>query len=672
MSRIKILTPDIYNLISAGEVVERPSSVVKELVENSIDAGATEIEISIENGGISLIRVSDNGIGILPEDIKSAFFPHATSKLKLADDLDTIATLGFRGEALASISAVSEVNVVSKTQNADVAVSISVKGGVYGDIEYGAGTIGTTITVQNLFYNTPARIKFLKKPKSEEHLVTAKIQELALANSDIVFKYTVDNKFVFSTDGNSMLSALYSVYDRATMRELVAFSKYSGAFSLEGYFSKPTYTKANRSYQTIIINGRVVECRTVATAIERAYAPYLMKRSFPMFVVSIVLPFDTVDVNVHPAKSEVRFSDSNAVFGFVFSAMREMLSKIDVSFKTLGTEVLDDNAKEILQTSFADNANYAQNTFNKEHGENTIKQGLKVHYNTDSTEKLNQIQTIKIYADETQNDKFEICQAVDVNDEKFGERTNKKFTDISSLYSLERKSRTSRFSDNAYSMFSRQCSADSEDLQQNADKTVKISHNNAWGKNYKIVGQLFDTYIVLEKEDNAYLIDQHAAHERILYDKLVASIDNSYSQPMLFPYEIKVNGEEYEYFKTVLPALVRLGFEAELSEQLKIYFTAIPLLLVDIELNEFVTYLFRDINFEKEIKLDEILIDKLAQIACKSAIKGGNALNEEQVSYILDVFFDENGGLPTQCPHGRPAVIKVSKYEIEKKFKRKL
>ncbi|HKL94196.1 MAG TPA: DNA mismatch repair endonuclease MutL, partial [Clostridia bacterium] len=350
MGRINILTSDVYNLISAGEVVERPASVVKELIENSIDAGATEIDVEIENGGISLIRISDNGIGILPEDIKSVFLPHATSKLKIADDLDTIATLGFRGEALASISAVSEVNLVSKTESAEVAVALSVKGGVYGNVEYLAGKKGTTITVQNLFYNTPARIKFLKKPKSEEHLVTSKIQELALANPEISFKYTVDKRLLFSTDGTSMLSALHSIYDRATMRELVPFSTNHGAISLSGYFSKPTYTKANRSYQTIIINGRVVSCNTVSTAIERAYAPYLMKRSFPMFIVSIMLPFDTVDVNVHPAKSEVRFADNNAVFGFVFSVMREMLSST-YNIKTFGQDFV---AKDIEQSNFED------------------------------------------------------------------------------------------------------------------------------------------------------------------------------------------------------------------------------------------------------------------------------------------------------------------------------
>ena len=698
MGKINILTPNVYNLISAGEVVERPASVIKELVENSIDAGASQIDIAIENGGISLIRISDNGLGIDADDIKAVFLPHATSKLEQAEDLNTIATLGFRGEALASISAVSEVSLISKTENTELASSLTVKGGLYGEIKKVAGKKGTVIEVRNLFYNTPARMKFLKKPKSEERMVVSKIQELILANSEISFSLTVEGKLLFSTDGNSLECALHSIYDRATMRELMSFSTNRGAFMLEGYFSKPTYSKANRTYQTIIINGRVVNCASISTAVERAYASYLMKRSYPMFIIDLVLPFDMVDVNVHPAKSEVRFSDNNAIFGFVFSAMRDMLDSMSGKFKTLSENYV---AKDIEQPNFS-SVSFVQNS-NQNNAEtcNETTKILSAGADIDSKH-LNEISKnecgkVNEKVDEEENIELnsKSCYYRDTNcSDDFANSFNHKIADISSFYGLsQRKTKTFGFNDkqnlfNPYATkFEKDVNIENKENTENignnentasaekVDRTSNIivsQHQADWMKNYTIIGQLFDTYIILQNGNDAYIVDQHAAHERILFDKLVSNIDNSYSQPMLFPYEVKVNGEEFEYFKIIVPALERLGFEIQICEDCKFEITAIPLVLLDLEIDDFIKYLFMDLSQQKELKLDDILIDKLAQIACKSAIKGGNTLSNEQIEYILDVFFGENGNLPTQCPHGRPAVVKMSKFEIEKMFKRKL
>lgn len=305
MGKINVLEPNVFNMISAGEVVERPSSVVKELVENSIDAGATDVSIYVEDGGIRKIQVSDNGIGIEKDDVRKAFLPHATSKLKNIVDLDSLATLGFRGEALASISSVSEVTLSSKSKNQDVASKIALSGGKVTFEGEDSRAQGTVITVENLFFNTPARLKFLKKGASELNYIKDTVRMLILANPAIRITLSDEEGIVISNDGGELIDAIYSVYGAKTADNLVEIVDNSyGNIRVSGYTSKVDFTKSNRTYQTIIVNGRAVEDQTIQTAVEKAYAEYLMKRNYPMFVLDVLMPFDDVDVNVHPSKTE--------------------------------------------------------------------------------------------------------------------------------------------------------------------------------------------------------------------------------------------------------------------------------------------------------------------------------------------------------------------------------
>lgn len=716
MAKINILTPEIYNLISAGEVVERPSSVLKELVENAIDALADEINIEIENGGISKISIFDNGTGIDGDDLKNAVLPHATSKIVKAEDLFGVSTLGFRGEALASIAAVSELSIISKTESMDVAKSVVVKGGEILDFSSCAAKRGTRVEVRNLFYNTPARYKFLKKEKGEERLVVSKVQELVLANPDISFSLTVDQKQIFKTDGKGLTTALYAVFDRATVRELKQFEYKKGGFMLSGYFSNPLFSKPNRTYQTTIVNGRVVSSNTITAAVERAYSPYLMKRCYPVFVLNFSIPNELVDVNVHPAKSEVRFSDTNAVFGFIFNAVKQFLAsenEISGGNNFSGGKIQDEIASDIKGNQDYLNSNGTLNSSemfeavclakNKEDDNRYFENTNHLIANEEIEAKTEELLNQKIK--ESSYGKLEINQ---ITAEEFGKQAGLKDNkeknsddeyfanslktplDLSSLYALSKKNTAFKTPDASFN-FLIQKNTDfnvqndiNKDVNNLIDTIVKQQTDSvgehdknqntaytrfSWKNAFSYVGQLFNTYIVLESKDEAVIIDQHAAQERILFDKLKDSIDNSYSQPMLFPYETTLNGEEFEYVVSLSKTLERIGFKIKLDAYKNIVsISEIPLILSDIELDRFLRYLISDLD-KKEIDLNEIMLEKIASIACKAAIKGGDSLNEEQVEYVLDELF-KGGELPRQCPHGRPAYIKISKYELEKMFKR--
>lgn len=351
--KINVLDSSIYNLISAGEVVERPASVVKELVENSIDAGAKSVKIEVFSGGKSKIRVTDDGAGIAKDDLLTAFLPHATSKIHKKDDLFSIQTLGFRGEALASIAAVSMVNVISKTDADDAAYGAELRGGKVENTFECAGVTGTSISVENLFFLTPARLKFLKKDKSEESEITSLILKMILANPYIAFSYYADGKNIFKTDGTGLKNAINSVYNREITMNFIEIENTFGDFSIKGFISKPTYFKGNRSYQTTIINGRVIENRTISTAVEKAYEPFLMKRSYPLYVIEINMPFDKLDVNVHPSKADVRFQDNHQIFSFVYSSVQRTLMSYDdvksvpqLEYADADGEILSENTKK--------------------------------------------------------------------------------------------------------------------------------------------------------------------------------------------------------------------------------------------------------------------------------------------------------------------------------------
>lgn len=645
MGRINLLGPGVFNMISAGEVVERPSSVVKELVENSIDAGATEISVFIEDGGIRRISVSDNGSGILKDDMRAAFLPHATSKLCEIADLDTIATLGFRGEALASIASVSEVTLVSRADGADAARKIRLEAGKVTEESEDSRAKGTSVTVENLFFNTPARLKFLKKASTEQGYVEDAVEKIVLANPSLKITLTSEKGVLLAHDGGNLADAMADVYPHLDMSRFIAVDRVSSSgVRVSGYVSAVDYTAPTRSRQTVIVNGRVVENDTVSAAVDKAYRDYLVKRTFPMYVLDVIVPFDEVDVNVHPAKAEVRFRNKNAVFGAVFRAVDEA---IKASF---GSEK---HGFSPVSTSSADAAaTYEQTAIDTaalfgDMPENTSSDRLGA--------KENPVRDLP----------FNLGSLRGIGVSRAGRAAEKRIPsyeiDGAHLYGGTPADGKDDLYDDAYAL---------SKIFEDEDKDFANSSNTRFRLfDGEVVGQVFDTYLIVERADVVYVIDQHAAHERVLYDKLSASLSSEFSQSLLIPYKLRLSGAEEEYFDKIMPALNDMGFAIEKKPGSYLVY-AVPEPIVRMNIEKFVAALFENMLDDGELKLTDLLKDVVCRDACRAAIKGGEHLTRRQIEYVLSNLIDEEGNLPQKCPHGRPAVVALTKRDFEKMFMR--
>lgn len=645
MGRINLLGPGVFNMISAGEVVERPSSVVKELVENSIDAGATEISVFIEDGGIRRISVSDNGSGILKDDMRAAFLPHATSKLCEIADLDTIATLGFRGEALASIASVSEVTLVSRADGADAARKIILEAGKVTEESEDSRAKGTSVTVENLFFNTPARLKFLKKASTEQGYVEDAVEKIVLANPSLKITLTSEKGVLLAHDGGNLADAMADVYPHLDMSRFIAVDRVSSSgVRVSGYVSAVDYTAPTRSRQTVIVNGRVVENDTVSAAVDKAYRDYLVKRTFPMYVLDVIVPFDEVDVNVHPAKAEVRFRNKNAVFGAVFRAVDEA---IKASF---GSEK---HGFSPVPTGSADAAaTYEQTAIDTaalfgDMPENTSSDRLGA--------KENPVRDLP----------FNLGSLRGIGVSRAGRAAEKRIPsyeiDGAHLYGGTPADGKDDLYDDAYAL---------SKISEDEDKDFANSSNTRFRLfDGEVVGQVFDTYLIVERADVVYVIDQHAAHERVLYDKLSASLSSEFSQSLLIPYKLRLSGAEEEYFDKIMPALNDMGFAIEKKPGSYLVY-AVPEPVVRMNIEKFVAALFENMLDDGELKLTDLLKDVVCRDACRAAIKGGEHLTRRQIEYVLSNLIDEKGNLPQKCPHGRPAVVALTKRDFEKMFMR--
>ena len=661
MGKINILQPDVFNMISAGEVVERPASVVKELVENSIDAGATVIDISVAGGGIRRISVSDNGGGIAREDMRTAFLPHATSKLKEISDLDTVSTLGFRGEALASIASVSEVTAVSRSKGSAVATEVRLNAGkvVYeGDNSRAEGTV---ITVENLFFNTPARLKFLKKPSTEQAYIRETVEKIALANPALRLTLSDENGVIMQNEGGSLIDAIAAVYPSLDAGRLVAVDRISSSgVAVRGYVSEVDYTAPTRARQTAIVNGRVVECETVTAAAEKAYKDFLVKRTYPMFVLDILVPFDEVDVNVHPAKTEVRFRNGNAVFGAVFRAVDEAVQS------TLGGR----------QAGFAP----AEST-----EESVPAPSLSPEQIAIDAEAFYAVQDAVGQSEKT-SESPEHAATVSSDDGVSLSGLRKKPLDISSFERLAPYGKRPRTFAAERPVGSYQVGGVKDDSDKNlassmdslfvTEAAVRGDEDFANSSSPKfldfdgvIVGQVFSTYLIVERRDCVYIIDQHAAHERVLYDKLMSSMTAEYSQGLILPYKKRFSGAEEEYLEKLLPSLREMGFDIEKKDG-NFYIYAVPAPLVRMDFDKFLGLLFENMLDDGEISIRSLLRETVSREACRAAIKGGETLTRRQIQYVLSNLVDEDGNLPASCPHGRPTVVKLTKKDFEKMFKR--
>lgn len=594
-----MLSPMVFNRIAAGEVVEKPCSVVKELVENSIDSGATSISVSVERGGLGKIEVTDNGSGIEFDDLKNALLAHATSKISKLEDLDNIGTLGFRGEALSSIASVSEIEIISKTSDCEFGGKIKCLFGHMEELTQIASIDGTRISVKNLFHNVPARLKFVRKDKTEENDITNYMARLILANPHISFSYVADGKQVYKHKASDLKTAICDIYGEEIGKDLIEVNQTRGNMTLHGYISRPEIAKANRTYQTLIINGRYVINYMISSAISNVYEDYLMKGKFPLYVLCLDLPVDEVDVNVHPNKLEVKFENSGAIFSLCSDACFHALH--ETNFTTTPASPVE----EIETNNF-----------------------------------------IKFSAPIVERVTLGVNEGVSFQNE---EKTDENITF---------NSKTSLLSE----IILKQVQGEDKSLYKQ-DEFFRVEEPT------RILCTLFDTYILLQKGDDIYLVDQHAAHERLNYDKLKQRLETmtNISQSLVLPVIINVNNQEDNFLQENQQVFEQIGFKIEEYGKCCYRVFEIPFVLAGKDINEYFQDVFKNLNTFVNKPLDFIK-DDLCQKACKSSVKAGNKLTNEEIKILIDSLATNKSTL--LCPHGRPIIVKLTRTDIEKWFKR--
>lgn len=636
--KIKLLDSMVFNRIAAGEVVEKPASIVKELVENSIDAKASVISIEIECGGKKKIVVSDNGHGIMKDDLHNAFMPHATSKIEKIEDLDTIKTLGFRGEALASIASVCHIYASSKAKDDEVGHSIRIDGGLFSEVKDIARNEGTTIEATDLFYNAPVRAKFLRRDKIEEGEITHLVEKFMLAHPEISFLYVVDGKQVYNTISSELSDIIYTIYGKDVYQNLIKIDSEQDGLKLSGFIVSPKFSKVNRTNQTLFVNGRFVENYLISSAVQGAFEPFLMKGKFPIYILGLTVDPQSVDVNIHPTKKEVKFENPNKVFGFVRRSVEEALLG---SNHIANFEVKNEDDNLFSETELKDPLN---------------NQGF-THVPIADIEPL-PIKEGRSYRDVRPDEKIEYPK-IDVEIQT--KTVKKQLPDFMNI-TIEEEIPINKIGGKIF--FDQTKSEHANEIlnEKNPPKFLTASVRDEM----KILGTLFATYIVVEYDDKAYFIDQHAAHERTLYDKLCGQVENSslIKQPLLVPFEVNLNSKDKIKFLETKQVFSDLGFDVQETNG-GVSISAVPLILSNIDLNAFVESVLKDDCIFQKSKSD-IMKERLAQYACKHAIKAGDHISQDEIAYLIDQM--RKGVL--LCPHGRPIVLEMTKRDFEKLFKR--
>ena len=634
MRKIAVLSQNTIDKIAAGEVVERPASVVKELVENAIDAGATAITVEIKEGGISFIRVTDNGGGIPKEQVPLAFLRHATSKITQAEDLLQITSLGFRGEALSSISAVSQMEVITKAPEDFMGVRYVIEGGQEKVLEDVGAPNGTTMLVRNLFFNTPARKKFLKTAMTEAGYVSSYMEQLALSHHNISFKYMVNGQLRLHTSGNANLKdVIYGIYGRDITRELIPVQYEKTGISITGFIGKPSIARGNRNFENYYINGRYVKSKLLMKAIEEAYKPYMMQHKYPFVCLQYDIHGEDVDVNVHPTKMEVRFQNQSAVYNATYDLITEALA---------GKEIIP----EVSLTSKPTVA--PKQTHPKE----------KKILVPEPFEKNRIAEEKAVYA------------PVGLRPASAEPKTENKTTPIS--ISEPVKSKESE-------MQAKPKEQKQESFPQEKSEVVKIEQmelfdNRLLSKearvHHRIIGQLFDTYWLVEYDNKFYIIDQHAAHEKVLYERFLKEFAQKeiISQMVSPPSLVSLNLQESNLLKANLEIFREFGFEISEFGGKEYSIHAVPANIYGVSVQELFIQILDSLEQEHVSKTPDILAERIATAACKAAVKGNNRLSVKEADALIDELLNlEN---PYNCPHGRPTIISMTKYELEKKFKR--
>lgn len=653
MAKINILSDVVCNRIAAGEVIDRPYSAVKEMIENSIDAGATEIEVYIERGGKDLIRITDNGCGIEKDDMRAAFFSHATSKISTLEDIDNIKTLGFRGEALATIAAIAQVELISVTEGND-AWKVECDGEYIGKVQPAALDRGTQITVRNIFFNTPVRRKFLKTDKKEETDITSFVARYILCNPRIAFKYFVDGKLTLQSYGGGLEEAIAQVYGANYLPQSFKINADRNDIKIYGFIGNQNFFKPNKSYQNVFLNGRCISNNVISTAIAQAYAPYAMKRNYPVYTLFIDVPHEMVDVNVHPNKADVRFVDNQLLFGTVYKVISSVL---DGTAKAADFVVESKVVPEIKSTfagSGSKNAVYAADysQTGKVYDKNFDDVQMPLFTSDGKIKKSGEAEQKPEVAKDYSM--YERMDARNVEPKSASELPPHK------LYPPLKGENKMYVCGGIKPLPARVWEEEKKKAEQ--EKIVYES--------WKYKGNLFNTYLIYETGDDVYLIDQHAAHERLIFDGLMEKVKNRTAIPrqgMLVPYILDLNAEESAFIGDNLILIRSMGFDIEPFGGISYRVNEVPLDLQNIDLKAFFGDLLSDLNRLKSIKLEDMLRDKIAMTACKHAIKGGMQLTDAEQQKLIEML---KGGVGLKCPHGRPVCVKLTKSQIEKMFKR--
>ena len=637
MKKIAVLDQNTIDKIAAGEVVERPASVVKELVENAVDAGSTAITVEIKDGGISFIRVTDNGGGIPKDQVPLAFLRHATSKIQRVEDLLWISSLGFRGEALSSISAVSQMEVITKTPEALTGVRYIIEGGQEKALEEIGAPNGTTMLVRNLFYNTPARGKFLKTAMTEAGYVSSYIEQLALSHQNISFKYMVNGQTRLHTSGNANLKdVIYGIYGRDITRELLPVSIERPGISISGFIGKPVVARGNRNFENYYINGRYVKSKLLMKAIEEAYKPFMMQHKYPFVCLHYTIEGEAIDVNVHPTKMEVRFQNQGAVYNATYDMIQEALSgrelipQVELEKKQVKPVQQKLSAPEPFETGFKQQTvrpQPAAPSYLKEEPAAYVPEAAKAPEMPQISRQVGIRPAVHIEVKETQQEK---------------PKEEPKNTVENTV--VQQPKQMELFDDKLLS------------------KEARARH--------RIIGQLFDTYWLVEFDDKLFIIDQHAAHEKVLYEKFLNEFSNRdiVSQMVSPPQVISLNLQEDMLLKAHMEVFQELGFEISEFGGREYSIHGVPADLYGCSVQDFFVEVLDGLENENLKQASELLAGKIATAACKAAVKGNNRLSFEEADQLIGQLLGLDN--PYHCPHGRPTIVSMSKYELEKKFKR--
>ena len=660
MNKIRLLDNSTINKIAAGEVVERPGSVVKELIENAIDAGAGNITVEIKDGGTTFIRITDDGCGIPADDVKTAFLRHATSKIRSAEDLESVFSLGFRGEALASIAAVSKAEMVTKTREAEAGIRIRINGGILEYIRPEGTSNGTSITIEDIFYNVPARRKFLKKPSTEAGHISDVVMKFVLGHPEISFKYINNGTVIIHTSGNSDLkTAVYHVYGKDTAFKMLDISAQSEEMKLAGLIGRPELSRANRSYENLFINGRFIRNQVVSAAAEEAYKTRLMIGKFPIYVLSMGVDPSMVDVNVHPAKLEVRFRDEDAVYRFVYESIvntfkdKVFIKGADWESKPSASVKEYINPPETVekpeQQKIFDDINEEKKT--KEKGVSSLKDEAAgfVKFNTavsDNDRKYAEMLLKGIKSDVVNEPKAEYI----VSDSELIPEHAQMIEKIKESIQ-ERKSE------------------DSEAPSVIIEEPKEFSDEKPFFDNYRIIGQVFSTYWIIEQNSSVFIIDQHAAHERILFEEFSDKFKNGkiISQDLIAGERLILSDAEKDIFSDNIKELEGFGFKFS-EENGEFYVLSVPYLFDKPASASFLMDIIDSIKNENVKNIYDKKLLSLATMACKAAVKGGDVLTVKEAEELIVKLLSLKN--PFSCPHGRPTIIELTEYELEKKFKR--